>query len=166
MNTLGVTPLSTSGKFEHSRTKPAPSNEHSLADEARVLEDSMSVNPDHSNIQWESDEEVCKPGLQTRDYLRLKKGKIAREDEINVRGYTSAEANRILDRFLKESINSGFRCVKIVHGKGLKSPDGIPIIKLNTQKSLTLNKFVLAYCKALPGDGGSGAKYVLLKKKR
>ena len=166
MKSLGVTPLSSTGKFEHSPSKPSPSNERSIADEARVLEDSMSENPDHSNIQWESDEELCKPGLATRDYIRLKKGKFHRENETNIRGYSSAEANKILEKFLRDSINSGHRCVKIIHGKGMNSPDGISVIKLNTQKSLALNKFVLAYCKAQPSDGGSGAKYVLLKKKR
>ncbi len=166
MNSLGVTPIDSSGKIELSPTKPLPSNKHTLADEAMVLEDSMSENPHNSNIQWESDEELCKSGLPRRDYFRLKQGKFARQNETNVRGYTIVEANSILEKFLRNSINSGYRCVKIIHGKGINSPDGVSKIKLHTQKLLTLNKFVLAYCNAIPADGGSGAKYVLLKKKR
>lgn len=166
MNSLGVTPIDSSGKIEHSPAKPLPGNEHTVADEAKVLEESMSENPHHSSIQWESDEELCKSGLRRRDYIRLKQGKIARQNETNVRGYTFVEANSILEKFLRESVNSGYRCVKIIHGKGLKSPDGVSKIKLHTQKLLTLNKFVLAHCNATPVDGGSGAKYVLLKKNR
>ena len=166
MNQLGVTPLGDTGKVEHTRPKPLPSNIHSNADEKKVLEESMSEDPEHSTIQWDADEELCKPGLQNRDFIRLKKGRIARESETNIRGYTAVEANQMLENFLRDSVNSGYRCVKVIHGKGINSPDGVSIIKQNTQRTLTLNKFVLAYSRALPPDGGSGAKYILLKKKR
>ena len=166
MNSLGVTPLGSPGKVEHELPKPLPSNQQTRADDEKVLEESMSENPHHSKIQWESDEELQKSGLANRDFIRLKKGRYAREAETVIRGYKTSEANELLESFLRDSINVGHRCVKIIHGKGLNSPDGVSKIKLNTQTALMLNKHVLGYCNALPNDGGSGAKYVLLKKKR
>ncbi len=166
MSSLGVTPLGGSGKVEHDVSKPAPSNAQSAADEARVLEETMAENPHYSSIQWESDEEYCKPGFKRKDFVRLKQGKFARQDEIHLRGYTVDVAHRKLETFIRDSVNAGYSCVKIIHGKGMNSPDGVSVIKLNTQKALTLNKFVLAYCKAVPADGGAGAKYALLKKNR
>lgn len=166
MDSIEVDPIKTSGKVEHAKVKVPPDNKNTLEDETRVLEESMSENPDYSSIQREPDEELCKDGLSRRDYVRLKQGKFARQNETFIRGYTVAKANGIVEKFLQDSINSGYRCVKIVHGKGLNSPDGVSKLKLRTQRLLTLNKFVLAYCNALPADGGSGAKYVLLKKRR
>ena len=125
----------------------------------------MAEFPDLSKVEIDGNEEFRKPGLAKRDFIRLKQGKFHRQDSAYVRGYTVEESAKIVRRFLADSVNSGFRCVKIVHGKGLNSPDGISRVKLTTQKILTLNKFVLGYCNALPNDGGSGGEVHSAEKK-
>ncbi len=166
MQKLGVTRIDSSGKVDKPHVKPAPSNIRTRQGIASVLRESLSQNPEASIHQIENDEDLCKPGLAMRDFTRLKQGKFHREDSIHVRGYTVAEAIRQINDFLVSSIHAGYRCVKIVHGKGINSPNGISPIKLNTQGILARSNHVLAYCKAQPSDGGSGAKYVLLRKKR
>ncbi len=166
MHKLGVTRIDSSATAETQRAKLAPSNIRTRQGIASVLKESLSQNPEASIHQIENDEDLCKPGLAMRDFTRLKQGKFHREDSIHVRGYTVAEAIRQINDFLISSIQAGYRCVKIVHGKGINSPNGISPIKLNTQGILARNNDVLAYCKAQPNDGGSGAKYVLLRKKR
>ncbi len=112
----------------------------------------------------ELQEELRKPGLTHRDFRRLKQGKFHCEDELYLRGYKVDVAVRELKQFIRQSIQSGYHCIKIIHGKGMHSPDGIARIKRECQEYLARNDFVLGYCPALHHDGGTGAMYVLLKK--
>ena len=62
---------------------------------------------------------------------------------------------------------SGKRCVLIVHGRGLNSPDQIPVLKESLRVWLgqkRTGKTVLAFATARPQDGGAGAVYVLLRR--
>lgn len=59
------------------------------------------------------------------------------------------------------------RCVLLIHGRGLNSPDRVPVLKNALVGWLTrgrLAKRVLAFATARPVDGGAGALYVLLRK--
>lgn len=164
MESLGVTPLGKSSKTASEKERPTPNNKNSAEADRQVLAESISINPAHAKHAAESGEELKKSGLATRDFARLKQGKYYRENELYLRGYTVENAVQKLKLFIHESTRSGHRCVKIIHGKGMNSPDGISHIKLECQHHLALNRYVLGYCRALPNDGGTGAKYVLLKK--
>jgi DNA-nicking Smr family endonuclease len=67
---------------------------------------------------------------------------------------------------LKDSFRKGLRCVKIIHGRGLRSPLG-PVLKTAVIKWLSgrYRKSIIAYVTARQCDGGLGALYVLLRKK-
>ena len=61
------------------------------------------------------------------------------------------------------------RCVRIVHGRGKNSPGGVPVLKQNLPRWLSRGParlIVLAYTSALPRDGGAGATYVLIRRRR
>ena len=166
MEHLGVTPIGETPKVTLDKPKPKPSNRNATKADQQVLTESISENPLSSMHAVESEEELQKPGLQNRDFTRLKQGKIHREAELFLRGYTVEKAINLLKQFVQQSVMNGHRCIKIVHGKGMNSPDGISRIKLECHKLLTLNKLVLGYTRAQPNDGGSGATYALLKKRR
>ncbi len=166
MDAIGVTRLGNCDKVTLDKPKPTPDNRNSIAAKNEILEQSLSCNPEHSGHQIDSDEELQKPGLKSVDFKKLKQGKIHRQDSLSVRGFTVDKSSELIKEFLLDAVRSNYRCVKIIHGKGLNSPDGISRVKLNTQSLLAQNRFVLGYCKALPNDGGSGAKYVLLKRRR
>jgi DNA-nicking Smr family endonuclease len=53
--------------------------------------------------------------------------------------------------------------VLVIHGKGMNSPSGEAVLRKLTRHWLAQRPDVLAYCDALPRDGGSGAALVLLK---
>ena len=55
------------------------------------------------------------------------------------------------------------RCVRVIHGKGLRSNNREPVLKTKVKHWLTQRVEVLAYCQARPADGGGGALLVLLK---
>ena len=68
-----------------------------------------------------------------------------------------------LAQFLAHARHNGIRCVRIVHGKGTRSPNNIAVIRNKVRLSLSQREEVLAFCDAPPADGGSGAVVVLLR---
>jgi DNA-nicking Smr family endonuclease len=53
--------------------------------------------------------------------------------------------------------------VRVIHGKGLSSPNREPVLKGKVRRWLAQWDDVLAYCEAQQHAGGSGAVMVLLK---
>jgi DNA-nicking Smr family endonuclease len=66
--------------------------------------------------------------------------------------------------FIRDGLRRGYRCLKIIHGRGLKSPRG-PVLKEFVIRLLSgpLSKHVDAFATARQCDGGLGALYVLLR---
>jgi len=109
------------------------------------------------------------PGLDPRVLRDLRRGEFTVQDELDLHGCDSETARGLLERFLIASHRSGLRCVKVVHGRGRRSLDGIPVIKRQFPRWLArgpARHIVLAYTSARPRDGGAGASYVLLRKGR
>jgi DNA-nicking Smr family endonuclease len=78
------------------------------------------------------------------------------------------EAEAAVRDFLAKSHRLGLRCVLIVHGRGLNSPESFPVLKEGLPIWLgrgTAKRIVLAFATARPYDGGTGAVYVLLRKR-
>ena len=98
---------------------------------------------------------------------KLKKGDFAVQAFLDLHGLIAENARENVESFIRNSYAMGYRCLLIIHGRGLKSPAG-PVLKQNTIIWLTMgsmSRYVLAFCSARPCDGGTGAVYVLLKKR-
>ncbi len=96
---------------------------------------------------------------------KLKKGELAVQAYLDLHGFMSEEAKEKVSLFIRNSYSMGYRCIMIIHGRGLKSHEG-PVLKnhvINWLSSGPLSGFVLAFCSARLCDGGTGAVYVLLK---
>jgi DNA-nicking Smr family endonuclease len=59
-------------------------------------------------------------------------------------------------------VHAGLGCVRIVHGKGLHSESGVPVLKNLVDRVLRQRADVLAFHSAPPAQGGHGAVLVLL----
>jgi DNA-nicking Smr family endonuclease len=108
------------------------------------------------------------PGIGPKVMRRLKRGEFSVEDYVDLHGLTKKEAEEAVREFIMKSYQRGFRCVLIVHGRGLGSVDQQPAIKRELPvwfKRGMLKRLVLAFVTARPCDGGAGALYVLLKKR-
>ena len=79
---------------------------------------------------------------------------------------TATVAKDAIARFLAECKARGHLCVKIIHGKGLRSKNDGPVLKALTDRLLRQRGDVLAFRSARWNDGGSGAVIVLLKGNR
>jgi DNA-nicking Smr family endonuclease len=112
-----------------------------------------------------SDEYVegCIKGLDPRLMQQLKDGLFPIEDHVDLHRLTQGAAETRVRDFLLNSHGRGFRCVLIVHGKGLNSENHIPVLKKQMPLWLSrgpVKKIILAFSTARPYDGGTGAIYV------
>ncbi len=108
------------------------------------------------------------PGLDARTALRLKRGQLKIEARLDLHGMTQAEAHARLATFLAEAQKRGRRCVLVITGRGRTRPEG-GILRAAVPRWLNqppCRARILAFATAQPGDGGAGALYVLLKKRR
>lgn len=105
-------------------------------------------------------------GVQTNVLKRLRMGHIPIEDELDLHGYSSREAEPQLHTFLLNArLPDRQRGVRVIHGKGLGSAGGKSILRDKTQRWLRESEAVLAFCAAGPSNGGTGAVHVLLRKR-
>jgi DNA-nicking Smr family endonuclease len=148
------------------RTKPA----HPPADESRQVMDQLQGlvrGAVELDITF-SDEyiEGAVQGFSRKLMKKLKRGELPVQGYIDLHGLTRQEAETEVTDFLLESFKKGLRCVLIVHGRGLNSPESLPVLKEGLPQWLNrgrVRKVVLAFATARPYDGGTGATYVFLR---
>jgi len=103
--------------------------------------------------------------LPQRVFRDLRSGRFVVEAEADLHGLSMLHAKRELHEFIVGAAKARLGCVRIVHGKGKRSGPGGPILKGAVQHWLTQWDEVLAFVSAQPRDGGSGALYVLLRRR-
>jgi len=159
-----VVRLARNQRVEHQRPRPAPIPRQRLQDERKALEESLSTSasPD-TGIATGEELVYVRPGVPQSVLRKLRRGHWVIQDEFDLHGMTAPEARIATAAFLQECMQSGTRCVRIIHGKGLRSRNRLPVLKNKLSHWLVLRDDVLAYCEARSVDGGSGAVIVLLR---
>ncbi len=102
-------------------------------------------------------------GLDGRTQRRLFRGDVAIDRRLDLHGLTAAQAQIKLNSFIEDAAYSGCRCVLVITGKGagvLRNyvPEWL--------KRPPLMGMILALAEARQADGGSGAYYVLIRRRR
>jgi DNA-nicking Smr family endonuclease len=106
-------------------------------------------------------------GFDANVLKRLRAGEFKPQANVDLHGLRREEARAALEQFIQRARVAGHRCVLVVTGRGLHSPDSLPVVKSTVQAALTHGRparQVLAFCSARPQDGGVGAVYVLLRR--
>ncbi len=162
-----VTRMPDHGRALHPRKKIPPVARQRMSDEQAALTANLS---DHigGDIGNETGDELVylRDGMQSQTLRKLRRGHWVMQGELDLHGRTTAEARVALATFLHECLIEGVRCVRIVHGKGLRSKNREPVLKTRVGNWLRQREEVLAYCQARQIYGGSGAVVVLLKTPR
>ena len=141
----------------HRRRRPVP---HDLS-----VEDEQGDELHDLVIETGDFLEFRRPGIQNRLFHDLRRGVIDTEGTLDLHGLRVREAKPALLRFLNHSLNTGRRCVRIIHGKGRGSGGQQPVLKQKANQWLRQRDEVLAFVTAPRWDGGTGAVYVLLSGK-
>ncbi len=97
---------------------------------------------------------------------RLHGGYFSVQEFLDLHGFTVPEAEMELESFIEASFKKGLRCIKIIHGRGLRSTRGARLKEAVVKRlSGHYRKDIIAYVTARQCDGGLGALYVLLRGK-
>ncbi len=156
----GVTPIKQDRIDPHRENKkPVPASR--IKDDREVMDSLLS---DHISEEVETGEELLfqRPGIQHNVMRKLRRGQYAIEAELDLHRRTVDQSRQLINVFINTAQVQGIRCVRIIHGKGHGSEGKLPILKNMVNSWLRQKKEVLAFCSALPNDGGTGAVYVLL----
>jgi DNA-nicking Smr family endonuclease len=161
------------GNHSGNRMPIVPEVRHTvISEEAEVLaalSDLVSGVGSFDLTETEEYIEGARVGLDPRLLSRLRRGEFAVQDHLDLHGMIQPDAKQALRDFVIKAVGKGMRTVLIVHGRGLGSPGGRPILKHATAQWLShgeIGAHVHAFSSARPQDGGAGAMYVLLRRDR
>ena len=110
--------------------------------------------------------------------LKLSKKKLFKVKSIDLHGYTLEEANKTIEEFIYQSFSEKINKLIVVTGKGLHSQNekdpyvskNLSILKYSVPEFIESNKSLMSIINEIKDasieDGGSGAFYIYLKKKK
>jgi DNA-nicking Smr family endonuclease len=157
-----VRPLKRAAAPPPRRPRPAPDAAQAERDEAAVRDELLVHAIDPTAIEVGEEIHYLKPGQPQKLLKRLRRGDFSVQAELDLHEMTIAVAREAIRAFLDEAIAEREFCVRIIHGKGLRSRAEGPVLKRLTAAMLARRKDVLAYASARPAQGGTGAVIVLL----
>ena len=158
-----VKPLASQPRVELGGAPAPPKAFQQKRDDDRVLRESLSDDFDVSTL-LDTDDELSyrRSGIGTDVTQKLRKGHWSLQGQIDLHGLRSDEAREALGQFIRDAHKRGWRCIRVVHGKGLGSPGKTPVLKAKVQRWLVQKNEVLAFVQAKASEGGAGALVVLL----
>jgi DNA-nicking Smr family endonuclease len=163
-----ATPLPSPARATRTQAPPSAYPRHTKADEAAALEASrLAMHP--SPMSWdigadiEDEQSFLRAGVNPDLLRKLRRGQWTIQAELDLHHHTQDEAHAALGEFVRTARVADWRCVRIIHGKGLSSHMKIPVLRSKVRRWLQMKDEVLAYCEPRPNGGGSGAILVLLR---
>ena len=127
-----------------------------------VLAESLHLPADSTEMETGEELLYRRPRVSQKAFRRLRRGQYPVNDELDLHCMTLSTANIALADFIDECIEHENRCVRIIHGKGLRSSNRGPVLKGFVNQWLRRHPAVVAFCTTPLHDGGTGAVYVLL----
>ena len=163
-NTVGPVKRIKHDKVLPVRKKPRPVPYQTMAENRKVLTEMMDGPLDPAELETGDELLFKRVGIQHKVFKKLRSGNFSVEAQLDLHGMTVPIAKNALNVFLTECRNKNKKCVRIIHGKGMGSKEGKPVIKNKVNRWLRQRRDVQAFCSARPIDGGTGALYVLLSR--
>ncbi len=158
-----TTPLKDNNRVDIEPPPPVAAPRQKDADARAVLSESLDPFTLEDRLDIGEEATFLRPGLPRRVLTDLRRGRWIVQNEIDLHGMTRDEARIALGEFLAVALLRGQRCVRVVHGKGLRSPGKVGVLKHLSRGWLAQREEILAFCQARPHEGGSGALRVLLR---
>lgn len=107
------------------------------------------------------------PGVDKRQAERLKRGRTPIDARLDLHGMTQDAAHKRLTIFIENAVASEKRAIVVVTGKGFKEGSGVLRAAVpHWLNEPRLRPHILTFEYAQPKDGGMGALYILLRKRR
>jgi len=134
-------------------------------------------NPDKDKQDWENFLNN-KEKIPNKDFVHKKNTRYKKTKKIDLHGYTIEEANKAIEQFIQKSFDENVTKIIVITGKGLRSSNienpylskDLSILKYSVPEFIENNKsltqLIIETTDAKIEDGGSGAFYIFLKKKK
>lgn len=147
------------------RERPAPSPVPRMRarDEAEALQESRSLPAGDAAFDGAEPLSYRRDEISARTLKRLATGQYSVQDEIDLHHLRAADAEALLKRFLNQARADAHFCLRVIHGKGLRS-ENAPVLKALVDRLLRQRGDVLAFASAPANQGGTGAVLVLLNR--
>jgi DNA-nicking Smr family endonuclease len=160
----GAARLPDTGRLHLSIAPPPAIPRQKELNEKEVLRESLSA-PISFEDRLDMGDEIAflRPGLPRRVLMDLRRGRWVVQRQLDLHGMTREAAREALGGFLAACLRDGQRCLRLIHGKGLGSPGGEPVLKHLSKSWLSQREEILAFCQARPHEGGAGALLILLR---
>ena len=144
--------------------KPARKFRSQAEDDAAVLRESLSdqFEVDHL-LEDDPSLSFSRAGIGTDVVRKLRKGYWPVQDELDLHGLRRDGAREAIGDFLHKAGKRKLRCVCVIHGKGLGSAGGEPVLRSMVHSWLEQKDEVIAFCAANVDGRSHGALIVLLK---
>ncbi len=133
--------------------------------ESAPIDDRLSDGLEATPLENDDELLFSRNGLQQRVMRKLRRGQLPLSAELDLHGLRVEEARQALSHFLHHCQLEQRQCVRIIHGKGYRSANNQAVLKSKVNHWLRQHDEVLAFCSAQPRHGGTGAAYVLLRRK-
>jgi DNA-nicking Smr family endonuclease len=133
-------------------------------DDAAVLRESLSdaFEVDHL-LDDDPSLSFTRAGIGADVVRKLRKGAWPVQDELDLHGMRRDTARDQLGDFLGRAAKRKLRCVCVIHGKGLGSAGGEPVLRSMVHSWLEQKDEVIAFCAANVDGRSHGALIVLLR---
>lgn len=133
-------------------------------DDAAVLREMMSdaFEVDHL-LDDDPSLSFTRNGVGSDVVRKLRKGHWQVQDELDLHGMRRDTARDELGAFLARAASRKLRCVCVIHGKGLGSAGGEPVLRSMVHSWLEQKDDVIAFCAANVDGRSHGALLVLLR---
>lgn len=105
--------------------------------------------------------EHSRSGVSAKLFKKMKQGRLDKLPELDLHGENTTKACRLMADFIYQYQHTQF--IKIIHGKGYNSEQGLSVLKTQVVSFLRQHPEVLAFHSCPAKNGGTGAVFVLLK---
>lgn len=161
-----VQPLKTDNRYPHRLPAPPHWPRHSAAQAHANPRPNAHITD--SMVGWFEpatiDPSFVRAGMQRHTLKKLRQGHWPVVAELDLHGLSRFDAQQHLAVLLHRARQHGQCCVRVIHGKGLGSREGLPVLKQVIRTWLRHHPHVLAFCEADDAQGGAGALLVLLRR--
>lgn len=161
-------------------TKPLPGNKlpelPKLQTKAIEAAPNANLNPPPKHRVIKKSEPSIRHLEAASNHKRIRRGKLQIDDTLDLHGLTQASAQARLEGFIIKSNWENMRCVLVITGKGdsanlpreiMRAPKGILRERLRGWlNSPNLKPMIAGISQANLKHGGSGAFYILLKRRQ
>jgi len=156
-----VTPLRAPDRIEPVPKKTPARAVQKERDDRAVLQELLEQTDAPTELETGEELLFLRSGQQKRILQRLRRGHYSTADTVDLHHMDVETAKQVLLDFLDHVLDRHLGCVRIVHGKGLRSRN-LPRLKIMTNRVLRKHPRVIAFASCRAVDGGTGATDVLL----